>query len=149
MKYFFITLGLILVSALSIAQSRMLPCKNNITPEIYYDNSVDAEFITGDTLQKNLKIVLKREFDSKVWILINDDVIFSDTIKTNTILGVSRKTVSLDYTKYKHMPVISIIANSSRDCICFYPIVGKRIAYVNDLNGGWSLEVSNAIRNYK
>jgi hypothetical protein len=130
-------------------QENVKPCKDTLQVDEYYDNSISDDFILKDSLQKKIKIVFELNFDDKVWIFANNKMFFTGNIKTVRNLGVSLEMVDIDYSKFLQTPRISIIVGNPSNCVSFFPRLGKRIAYVNFLQGAWSIELSNIIREYR
>ena len=67
---------------------------------------------------------------------------------THQFLGASMEAIFIDYSKNKKIPKISIII-SGKDCIAFYPQIGKKMAYINFIKDAWSVELSNVVREYR
>lgn len=133
----------------SFSQPGVKQCKDTIQTDEYFDNSVDDDLIIKDSLQKKIKIIFEQDFNDKISVLTNNKIVFAKKIKTNRSLGVCLEMITIDYSKFIHLPKISIIQSNNKDCISFYPKLGKRIAYINYSKGSWSVELSNIIREYK
>lgn len=110
----------------------------------------DKENLLTDTLSQKIELIFEQTFDDNVTIMLNDKIIGTKRMKTLRFLGVCDSTFNIDYSAYKTLPKISIILNHNTDCVSFYPVRGKQIAYIGHiLRKAWSVELSNIVREYK
>ena len=141
---------LFVISAnLLMAQKRMKPCVDTIAVNISYDSQVNEDNVVKDSSKKELRLVFEQDFNDSLLILLDDSLFTTGFFKTQRNLGVCLNDISIDYSTYREVPKISIMLSSERDCISFYPRKGKRIAYINYIQGGWSIELSNILRDYR
>lgn len=149
MKCITFVIPLVIAFQACVAQKMIPPCKD--TFEVDIDNSSlyeDASLIK-DSMFKKLVIVFEQSFNDSIYILCGTKIIEQKKIETDRMLGVSRDMITIDYSKYKKRPKISIILRNKNECISFFPMRGKRMAYINHINGAWSVELSNIIREYR
>ncbi len=132
-----------------MAQKKVRPCSDTIGVKISHDSLVDDANIIKGISKKELRLVFEQEFNDSLLILFNDSVFTTGFLKTEKNLGVCLNFISIDYSRFRKVPKISIFLSSKRDCISFYPRIGERIAYINNVEGGWSIELSNFLRDYR
>lgn len=148
MKHSFCIAVLIVASQTSVGQYKTTPCRDTFEVDIYYSGQFDENFLINDSLVKTIEIVFEQDFNDSVLILCGSKIIQQKWIVTKRPLGVSPDIIKVDYRKMAN-PLISIILKQQNDCISFKPIRGKRMAYINRINGAWSVELSNIIREYR
>jgi hypothetical protein len=149
MKKILIFLSFFVSTKFLIAQRGIKACRDTIAVNIGYSSLADEDHLVNDSSQRELKIVFEQDFNDKISIFLDDRCLVTDTFKTNRNLGVCLNTISIDYSKFIKMPKISVILNSKNNCVSFYPRLGKRIAYINCIEGAWSIELSNVLRDYR
>jgi hypothetical protein len=132
-----------------VGQKNIKRCVDSIAINISYARLGSDEDVVQDSLQKEVKLVFEQDFNDTIAILLNDSLFTTGVFKTKNNLGVSLNIISIDYSKFEKVPRISIVLISKNDCESFYPRVGKRLAYINRIEGAWSIALSNALREYK
>jgi hypothetical protein len=138
---------LFLISTKSmLAQNGQIACRGAVNVSI---DSSDRNHFLSDSSKRELELVFEQDFNDKISIFLDDKCIITDTFKTIRNLGLCLNKNSIDYSKFKEIPKISIVLNSKNNCISFYPRPNKRIAYINCIKGGWSVELSNDLRDYR
>jgi hypothetical protein len=134
---------------LLIAQKSTKACVDTIEADISHDSIGDDDHVVKDSSKKELRLVFEQNFNDKTTILLNDSLFTTSIFKTEKNLGVCLNIISIDYSAFKKIPKISIILSSKDECISFYPRIGERIAYINHIEGAWSIELSNVLRDYR
>lgn len=133
----------------SDGQKRIKICENHLKVNIDYSKPGEIENSIKDTLLSKIDLIFEQRFNDSILVLVNNKVIVEKKIVTEEFLGVSKEYFSINYSKYSRPPEISIVLAKANDCISFHPIKGKRIAYISHIGAGWSVELSNIIREYK
>ena len=149
MKYIIFQFLLAIAFQACIAQNKTTPCKDTFEVDIDNTGLYENASLIKVSMQKKLEIVFEMDFNDSIYIYCGTKIIQHKKIETNKPLGVSRETVKIDYSNYKDTPRISIFLKKKNDCISFFPKRGKRMAYINHINGAWSVELSNIIREYR
>lgn len=149
MKYIVIAIILIMTFQSCAAQNIMKPCKDTFEVDVENSGLYEGASLMKDSMLKKIDIVFEQNFNDSISIFCGNKITSQKKIETNRRLGVSTEIITIDYSDYKETPKVSIILKNKNDCISFYPIRGKRMAYVNRINGAWSVELSNVIREYR
>ena len=135
-------------TAYSCAQTKL--CKNYIEADI--DNLMtpfDKDNLLTDTLSKKIALIFEQTFDDSVVIKVDTRILYKAKLKTRKFLGVCDSSFNVDYSGYAKPPKISVFLPGRKECISFYPKHGKQLAYINLIQKGWSIELSNLVREYR
>ncbi len=124
------------------------PCNYIFEVAIEDSGIFDKESILMDSLKKDIQIIFEQKLNDTIYVFTDNKLIENKKVTTHKFLGASMDAIFIDYSKSKKVPKISIII-SGKDCIAFYPQIGKRIAYINFIKGAWSVELSNVVREYR
>jgi len=131
-------------------QKMPLDCKNLIAPSLESSSLFPQNEIVRDTMSKKIKLIFEQKFDDSMSVFVNEKLVNKTKVFTNASLGVSTNFISLDYGIYTSMPKITLVlSNKKATCVSFYPVLGKRIAYINFIKELWDIEMSNVIREYR
>jgi len=124
-------------------------CNKLVIPTIESNrDNEDGELYFSDSLIRKIRIIFERDFDDSVTIYLNQTLVFDSIIKTSPSIGASKRFIDINYSKYDQLPKISVLLRRG-NCVYFYPVVGKRVLYVNYSKGFWNLEYSNIQRQYR
>jgi hypothetical protein len=130
-------------------RKRPLPCNNLYPTSILPDNLYEGDDLISDTIQRRLWIIFEQDFNDSISVLVDSKLYKTERIVTDRVIGVCKSSVQINYSGYKRDPLISILFLERNKCISFYPVYGKRMAYINSVEDAWSIELSNIIREYR
>lgn len=146
-------LALVIVYLMSLgctsSQKIIKPCNNIFEVTVLRDEVYEGDVLIADSLRSQLKIIFEQSFDDSVYVFIDNSFFQVSSIITNKLLGVSPQFITIDYSAYKKLPKLSFVLVKGKECISFYPRKGKQMAYINYLDGAWSIELSNIMREYR
>jgi hypothetical protein len=149
MKYSVLVVLYFMSLGCATSQSVLKPCKATFDVTVLRDDVYEGDILIKDSLRAQMKIIFEQDFDDSIYVFV-DDVFFQvNHIETDRLLGVSPQFVTIDYSTYKKLPKLSFVLKKGEECISFYPRRGKQMAYINCLNGAWSVELSNIMREYR
>jgi hypothetical protein len=130
----------------SICQNGIKSCKDTITVSVELDKGTPVHM---DSTKRKIEMVFEQDFNDKISIYLDNIYFKTDSFKTIRNLGVCLNSISIDYSKFKKIPKISVVLDSRNNCVTFYPRIDKKLAYINCIKGGWSVELSNILKDYK
>ena len=149
MKASLLLIAVMLLSKACASQINIKPCADTIEVDIEISGFFDQKLLVKDSMIQQIQIIFERSFNDSVYIFCDQQLQNIKRIKTNETMGVNPEIVTIDYLKLKKIPKISVVLKNENKCISFYPIKGKQIAYINHINNGWSVELSNIMREYR
>ncbi|HEY8387905.1 MAG TPA: hypothetical protein VIK74_04840 [Parasegetibacter sp.] len=149
MKYSILIMLYFMNLGCASSQSVLRPCKDTFDVTVLKDVVYEGDVLIQDSLRAQLKIAFEQDFNDSVYVFVGDILIQVNHIVTDRLLGVSPQFITIDYSMYEKMPKVSFVLKRAKECVSFYPKRGKQMAYVNYLNGAWSIELSNIMREYR
>ena len=127
-------------------------CSDTINPTIdnsKYIEGIDQYSYEGDSIKKVI-IIFENNFNGdQVAVLVNNRIKWKKNVTTVRTKGASNQVCEIDYAEFKEPPLITIKIKHKR-CVSFYPILGKRICYINYFKEeAWSIQASNILKSYR